>query len=217
LGTDTEQEAVVEQETPFAATGTEEQGYDVVDRNNNTVNPEKIPDAEQAVQLAESMNTSRADLDFVEKLMGTTDAMMTTKALGIFQKSMEQYNKRKKTSFTTLEEYYKTPDGKRLIEANKESLLTGKPVNYKQKPVAVAVNPVTTQLTLFDSPSTGNVASLTLSSLESLHAKVKEFREQALQDPTKISNFVETGNVPSAPVTEASILNKLQDITRCFS
>lgn len=213
----TEQETALEQETPFAATGTEEQGYDVVDRNNNAVNPEKIPSAEQAVELAESMNTTRADLDFVQKLMGTTDATMVTKALEIFQKSMEQYNKRKKTSFATLEEYYKTPDGKRLIEANKEALITGKPVNYKQKPVAVAVNPVTSQITLFDSPATGNVASLTLSSLESLHAKVKEFREQALQDPTKFSKFVETGNVPSAPITEASILNKLQDITRCFS
>ena len=213
----TEPEIVVEQETPFAAIGTEEQGYDVVDRSNNTVNAEKIPDAEQAVQLAESMNTTRADLDFVQKLMGTTDTAMVTKALEIFQKSMEQYNKRKKTGFTTLEEYYKTPDGKRLIDANKEALITGKPVNYKQKPVAVAVNPVTNQITLFDSPSTGNVASLTFSSLESLHAKVKEFREQALQDPTKFSKFVETGNVPSAPITEASILNKLQDITRCFS
>ena len=213
----TEQETALEQETPFAATGTEEQGYDVVDRNNNAVNPEKIPSAEQAVELAESMNTTRADLDFVQKLMGTTDATMVTKALEIFQKSMEQYNKRKKTSFATLEEYYKTPDGKRLIEANKEALITGKPVNYKQKSVAAAVNPVTNQITLFDSPATGNVASLTLSSLESLHAKVKEFREQALQDPTKFSKFVETGNVPSAPITEASILNKLQDITRCFS
>jgi hypothetical protein len=213
----TEQETALEQETPFAATGTEEQGYDVVDRNNNAVNPEKISSAEQAVELAESMNTTRADLDFVQKLMGTTDTAMVTKALEIFQKSMEQYNKRKKTGFTTLEEYYKTPDGKRLIDANKEALITGKPVNYKQKPVAVAVSPVTSQVTLFDSPATGNVASLTLSSLESLHAKVKEFREQALQDPTKFSKFVETGNVPSAPITEASILNKLQDITRCFS
>jgi len=213
----TEQETALEQETPFAATGTEEQGYDVVDRNNNAVNPEKIPSAEQAVELAESMNTTRADLDFVQKLMGTTDTAMVTKALEIFQKSMEQYNKRKKTGFTTLEEYYKTPDGKRLIDANKEALITGKPVNYKQKPVAVAVSPVTSQITLFESPATGNVASLTLSSLESLHAKVKEFREQALQDPIKFSKFVETGNVPSAPITEASILNKLQDITRCFS
>lgn len=210
-----------DQQTPFAATGTPETGFDVVDRGNNTVNPEKIPSEQTAVELAESLNTTRADLEFIERLMGPRlepgDTQMLAKVHEIFQKSMQLYNKRKGTTFTTLEEYYKTPDGKRLLDANLESVLTGKPVNYKQKPEAVAITPVTTEVSLFDTPSSGNVASLTLSSLESLHAKVKEFRQQALQESDKFSKFVETGNVPSAPVTETSILDKLQDITRCFS
>jgi hypothetical protein len=210
-----------DQQTPFAATGTPDTGFDVVDRSNNVVNPEKIPSEQTAVELAESMNTTRADLDFIQNMMGSRleagDTQMLAKVHEIFQKSMQLYNKRKGTTFTTLEEYYKTPDGKRLLDANMESILTGKPVNYKQKPAAVAITPVTQQISLFDTPSSGNVASLTLSSLESLHAKVKEFRQQALQESDIFSKFVETGNVPSAPVTETSILDKLQDITRCFS
>lgn len=210
-----------DQQTPFAATGTPETGFDVVDRSNNVVNPEKIPSEQTAVELAESLNTTRADLDFIQNMMGSRleagDTQMLAKVHEIFQKSMQLYNKRKGTTFTTLEEYYKTPDGKRLLDANLESVLTGKPVNYKQKPAAVAITPVTQQISLFDTPSSGNVASLTLSSLESLHNKVKEFRQQALQESDIFSKFVETGNVPSAPVTETSILDKLQDITRCFS
>jgi len=214
-------EQETDQQTPFAATGTPETGFDVVDRSNNAVNPEKIPSEQTAVELAESLNTTRADLDFIQNMMGSRleagDTQMLAKVHEIFQKSMQLYNKRKGTTFTTLEEYYKTPDGKRLLDANLESVLTGKPVNYKQKPAAVAITPVTQQISLFDTPSSGNVASLTLSSLESLHDKVKEFRQQALQESDKFSKFVETGNVPSAPVTETSILDKLQDITRCFS
>ncbi|NBW33862.1 MAG: hypothetical protein EBR30_02285, partial [Cytophagia bacterium] len=214
-------EQETDQQTPFAATGTPETGFDVVDRGNNVVNPEKIPSEQMAVELAESLNTTRADLEFIEKMMGPRlepgDTQMLAKVHEIFQKSMQLYNKRKGTTFTKLEEYYERPDGKRLLDANLESVLTGKPVNYKQKPEAVAITPVTTQMSLFDTPSSGNVASLTLSSLESLHAKVKEFRQQALQESDKFSKFVETGNVPSAPVTETSILDKLQDITRCFS
>lgn len=214
-------EQETDQQTPFAATGTPETGFDVVDRSNNAVNPEKIPSEQTAVELAESLNTTRADLDFIQNMMGSRleagDTQMLAKVHEIFQKSMQLYNKRKGTTFTTLEEYYKTPDGKRLLDANLESVLTGKPVNYKQKPAAVAITPVTQQISLFDTPSSGNVASLTLSSLESLHNKVKEFRQQALQESDIFSKFVETGNVPSAPVTETSILDKLQDITRCFS
>lgn len=210
-----------EQDTPFAPVGNEATGFDVVDQNNNAVNPEKFTSEEQAVEMAESLNQTRSDLDFIKELLGADvdplDVEVQTNMLTRAQNSMKAYNKRNKTSFTSLEEYYRTPDGKFLIDANKESLLTGKPVNYKKKKVAVAVTAAVQQVTLFETPSSGRATSLTLQSLETLHAKVVEFRNLALQNPNKFSKFVEKGNVTPVSVTESSVLSKLQEITSCFS
>ena len=217
-----EEPAVTEQEVPFAPQGNLDEGYDVVDVNNNSVNPEKFKSEEEAAVLAESLNSTRADLDFVTSFLGAlpvgTETELTNKMLEIGVNSMKLYNKRKKTSFTTLEEYYKTPDGKFLLDANKEALLTGKPVNYKRKRAAVQVTGISeTQVPLFETPSTGRATSLTLQSLESLYAKVLEFRKQGTENSKNFSKFVETEKVATTPVTESSILNKLQEISNCFS
>jgi hypothetical protein len=217
-----EEPAVTQQETPFAPQGNLEEGYDVVDINNNSVNPEKFKSEEEAAVLAESLNSTRADLDFVKSFLGVlpvgTETEMTNKMLEVGVRSMNSYNKRKGTSFTTLEEYYKTPDGRFLLEANREALLTGKPVNYNRKKANVSGVVISeTQVPLFETPSTGRATSLTLQSLETLYAKVLEFRKEAAENSNNFSKFVETEKVAQTPVTESSIINKLQEISNCFS
>jgi hypothetical protein len=217
-----EEPVVTQQETPFAPQGNLEEGYDVVDINNNSVNPEKFKTEEEAAVLAESLNSTRVDLDFVKSFLGVlpvgTETEMTNKMLEVGLRSMNSYNKRKGTSHATLEEYYNTGDGRFLLEANREALLTGKPVNYNRKKAKVSGLVISeTQVPLFETPSTGRATSLTLQSLETLYAKVLEFRKEAAENSNNFSKFVETEKVAQTPVTESSIINKLQEISNCFS
>jgi hypothetical protein len=217
-----EEPVVTQQETPFAPQGNLEEGYDVVDINNNSVNPEKFKSEEEAAVLAESLNSTRVDLDFVKSFLGVlpvgTETEMTNKMLEVGLRSMNSYNKRKGTSHATLEEYYNTGDGRFLLEANREALLTGKPVNYNRKKAKVSGLVISeTQVPLFETPSTGRATSLTLQSLETLYAKVLEFRKEAAENSNNFSKFVETEKVAQTPVTESSIINKLQEISNCFS
>jgi hypothetical protein len=217
-----EEPAVTQQETPFAPQGNLEEGYDVVDINNNSVNPEKFKSEEEAAVLAESLNSTRIDLDFVKSFLGAlpvgTETELTNKMLEVGLRSMNSYNKRKGTSHATLEEYYNTGDGRFLLEANREALLTGKPVNYNRKKANVSGVVISeTQVPLFETPSTGRATSLTLQSLETLYAKVLEFRKEAAENSNNFSKFVETEKVAPTSVTESSIINKLQEISNCFS
>lgn len=205
-----------EQEEPFKVEGTPEEGFNVVDRNKNEVFNENFDTEQDAQEKAESLNGTRNDMDFARNLLlqlkPDADESMVLQFHDRLKSSMTNYNKRKKENFTTLEDYYKSIDGKRLTLAIRESVATGKPVNYKQKNTAVVLTSTENQPTLFDSTSTMTGASLTLKSLEDLHSKVVEFRSQALQNTDKFSKFVEEGKV-----TEASIIADLQKITSCFS
>jgi hypothetical protein len=120
-----------------------------------------------------------------------------------------------KTNFETLEEYYKTPKGKELLNAIRDSVISGQPVKYgKPKAIVVTTNDEN-QPTLFDtttSPATS--ASLTLESLQALHSKIQGSisTPEVQQISEKNSKFVEGGIV-----TEESILDELRKITDCFS
>lgn len=214
---ETEEETVPEQEEPFQVEGTPEEGYNVVDRSKNEVFATNFETEQAAEEKAESLNGTRTDMDFARNLLvelkPDADETMVLQFHDRLKSSMVNYNKRKKQSFTTLEEYYKgSLDGKRLTLAIRESVVTGKPVNYGKKGTAVTVTPTENQPVLFNTTSSITGASLTLKSLEDLHSKVVEFRSEALQNTDKFSKFVEEGKV-----TEASIIADLQKITSCFS
>jgi hypothetical protein len=213
--------AGTEQETAFAPVGTPEEGFDVVDRNSNVVNPEKFTSQEKAEDFAKSLNSTNADLEFVQKFLGpvseTVNTEMYDRMITSGVRSMKLYNKRQGTSIMSLTEYYNTLDGARFLEAIRESLLTGKPVRYNKKKAAVTVAVPTTQIALFERPSDGRTASVTLGSLEDLYSKVVEFRNSTLQNPNKMIKFVGTETTAPNTVTESSILGKLQEITTCFS
>lgn len=218
LGTVETIEAVNNQETAFAVAGNPAEGYKVVDTANTPVTEEVIPVEEDALALAESLNNTDSDREFVRNFMGPgLEEHMYTKMLEACRKSMKHFNTRKGGSFTTLQEYAKSNVGADMLQRHKEAILTGKPVNYKKKKAAVTVTPQLQSVELFETPSTSRGASLTLSSLENLYAKVVEFKAQALQNPNNFSKFVEGDAVTQLPVTESSILSKLQEITTCFS
>ena len=218
------------QETPFATTGDAQEGFDVVDKAGNTVNSEKIQDEETALQQADSLNQTRMDMEFAISFYGPIDPQDADAYRMMMEGgrlAMERSNKKNGTAFDSLEEFAKTGKGKRALQrardnvrALKESEATGKPPvrnkNTTSESTTVVVNAPAIQTSLFDTPSSGRAVSLTLASLETLNNKVQEFRQQALQNPENFSKFVEKGNAVTAPVTEASILEKLNNIHSCF-
>jgi len=197
----------------YGVTGSTESGFDVVDKAGHTVNAEPIPSEEEAEETADSLNATFNDLEFAQQLLRQVNADMKDPNLAVrfmekAQASMKTSNSREKTMFSSLEEYYRTPNGKRRIEAIRESVITGRPVNYKTKKAAVSVTPATTQLPLFGTTTTtATKPALTLESLQELYAKAVEIREQALQNTEKNGKFVEEGQ----------IIEDLRKITSCFS
>lgn len=207
-----------EREEAFEVESTEDGAINVVDRNNNIVNPEPFTSEEQAQEQADSLNVTRANTDFVQKFIGPMleDPSDVSKIVEMEQRgsrSMSRYNSRNNTEFKTLAEYYATPKGRELLEAIRESVLTGKPVKYsKPKPVVTTLQ-VENQPTLFSTTTTPSTsASLTLESLKLLDSKVEEFKAQLKDNSEKSSKFVNEGTV-----SESSIIEELQKITSCFS
>ena len=197
----------------YGVTGSTESGFDVVDKAGYTVNAEPLPSEEAAEEKADSLNATFNDLEFAQKLLRDVNADMKDPNVAVrfmekAQGSMNTSNRREKTMFSSLEEYYKTPNGKRRIEAIRESIITGKPVNYKAKKAAAPVTPSEKQLALFGTTATtATKPALTLESLQELYAKAVEIREQALQNTEKNGKFVEEGQ----------IIEDLRKITSCFS
>jgi hypothetical protein len=207
-----------EREEAFEVEATEDGAINIVDRNNNIVNPEPFVNEEKAQEQADSLNVTRANTDFVQKFIGPMlqDPSDTSKIVEMEQRgsrSMSRYNSRNNTEFKTLEEYYATPKGRELLEAIRESVLTGKPVKYTKPKAVVTTLQVEDQPTLFSTTTTPSTsASLTLESLKLLNSKVEEFKAQLKDNSEKSSKFVNEGTV-----SESSIIEELQKITSCFS
>lgn len=207
-----------ERDEAFEVEATEDGAINIVDRNNNIVNPEPFTNEEQAQEQADSLNVTRSNTDFVQKFIGPMleDPSDVSKIVEMEQRgsrSMSRYNSRNNTEFKTLEEYYATPKGRELLEAIRESVLTGKAVKYsKPKPIVTTLQ-VEDQPTLFSTTTTPSTsASLTLESLKLLNSKVEEFKAQLKDNSEKSSKFVNEGTV-----SESSIIEELQKITSCFS
>lgn len=210
----------VENEEPFVVDGTTESGFDVVDKSNTPVTSEKFENEQEAQQLSDSLNATRLNLEFAKQFISPMleDLSENSKIVEMHDramKSMKRFNSMNKTSFETLEEYYKTPKGKELLTAIRESVITGQPIKYGKPKAVIVTKSDESQPTLFDttvSPATS--ASLTLESLQTLHKQIQGVISTAemQQVSEKSSKFVEGGIV-----TEESILDELRKITDCFS
>ena len=210
----------IENEQPFVVDGTTESGFDVVDKSNTPVTNEKFDTEQEAQELSDSLNATRLNLEFAKQFISPMleDLSDNSKIVEMHDramKSMKRFNSMNKTNFETLEDYYKTPKGKELLTAIRESVITGQPVKYgKPKAIVVTTNDES-QPTLFDTTTTpATSASLTLESLQTLHKQIQGIISTAemQQVSEKSSKFVEGGIV-----TEESILDELRKITDCFS
>ncbi len=202
-------------EDQFNVTGTSEEGFTVVDKTGTVVTATRDSEAE-AQERADSLNQTYNDLEFVTQFL--SGQRPDVKELRLASKvrltdrlvrSMKSYNSRKKTMFTSLEEYYRTPDGKRLINAIVESEVSGKPVDYKtKKPAVTTQSTAVSQPTLFATTSTqGTTPAVTLESMQKLYTQALQLRDQVLQNSEKNGKFVEEGQ----------IIDELREITSCFS
>lgn len=205
----------------FSVTGNSESGFDVVDKNNNTVTDNKIESQEKAEELSASLNATKTNLEFAKEyiapmLDNVEDAADKIKMMSERgEKALDRYNRRNNTEIKTLEEFNKIPEGKKFLTRLSKSIVLGKPLEaLAQKPVIIEPNSAL-QLPLFDTTETPSTsASLTLEGLQALHSKIQGAisAPEMQQISEKNSKFVEEGIV-----TEESILNELRKITDCFS
>ncbi len=200
-------------EDQFNVTGTTEEGFTVVDKTGTAVTATRDTEAE-AQERADSLNTTFTDLEFAQQLLkevnyDNSDPTLAMRLMEKAQASMKNSNTRKKTMFTSIEEYYKTPDGKRIIQAWRESLISGKPVDYKaKKPAVTTTNAGITQPSLFETTSSkGTTPALTMESMQQLYTQALQLRDQVLQNKENFGKFVEEGQ----------IIDELRKITSCFS
>lgn len=205
----------------FSVTGNSESGFDVVDKNNNTVTDNKIESQEKAEELSASLNATKTNLEFAKEyiapmLDNVEDAADKIKMMSERgEKALDRYNRRNNTEIKTLEEFNKIPEGKKFLTRLSKSIVLGKPLEaVAQKPVIIEPSSAL-QLPLFDTTETPSTsASLTLEGLQALHSKIQGAisAPEMQQISEKNSKFVEEGIV-----TEESILNELRKITDCFS
>ena len=203
-----------EREDAFEVDATEEGVINVVDRNDNVVNPEPFASEAAAQEQADSLNTTRANTEFVQKFIGPMiDPSDTAKIISMQtrgEKSMDRYNTRNNTTFATLEEYYNTPKGRELLEGIRESVITGNPVKYKKSKSVVTTLQVENQPTLFStttSPATS--ASLTLESLQTLHAEIQKALAPQVVVKQEPSNFAKDMFPLSPPEENGKAFGKL--------
>lgn len=206
-----------DQATPFAVTGTEETGFDVVDQNNNTVTNEKIDSLEKAQELSDSLNTTRTNLDFAQEILLP---LLTTETEDIEQKmikfidravdSMNRYNKRTKSNVESLEEYYKVPVGKKAINRLAKAIATGKPMEVEAaKPVIIEPTSAS-QLQLFETTATpSNSASLTLEGLQTLHSQIQQALKPEKPEVQAVSDFANDMFPLSPPQQDGKAFGKV--------
>lgn len=205
----------VENEEPFVVDGTTETGFDVVDKSNTPVTNEKFDTEEKAQELSDSLNATRLNLEFAKNFISPMleDLADNSKIVEMHDKamaSMKRFNSRNKTNFETLEEYYKTPKGKELLTAIRESIITGQPVKYgKPKAVVVTTNDEN-QPTLFDTTTTpATSASLTLESLEILHAQIQQSLQPQTVENQTVSDFANNMFPETAPLIDGKAFGKV--------
>lgn len=198
-----------------------EEGFAIADRQGDVISEERYTDEEAARQKAEELSQNRRDLEFITQLLeGVAMEDSALKTAQLYNKavaSMKSFNKRNGTSFTSLEEYYKTPKGRKNINQLKKNILTpgtaaGTTTESASAPAVMATDAVPVS---FDTTTAQGAATLTLDGLKQLDAKVAELGLKGLQDSEKVSKFVES-STPQTSVTESSILDELRKITGCF-
>ena len=178
------------EQEPFVVKGTEEEGFEVVSRNGITLNDEKIQSENEAIDLANTLNATRTDIDWSREFLGdlSKDEEAEYKLDRMVRggkTSLRAYNKANETEIATLEDYYKLPEGKRNLNDIKESILSGVPLSkIKQKRKKIAKEE-TEQLDLFENTTSSFVGgpALPMQSIQDLFDRL-ESTDNVVEEPT---------------------------------
>ena len=205
----------VENEEPFVVEGTTESGFDVVDKSNTPVTNEKFETEDKAQELSDNLNATRLNLEFAKQFISPmledlSDNGKIVEMHDRAMKSMKRFNSMNKTNFETLEEYCKTPKGKELLNAIRDSVISGQPVKYgKPKAIVVTTNDEN-QPTLFDTTTTpATSASLTLESLQLLHNQIQQSLQPEVVESQTVSTFADDMFPQVAPLIDGKAFGKV--------
>jgi hypothetical protein len=184
------------EQEPFVVKGEEEEGFDVVSRNGITLNDDKIQSENEAVDLANTLNATRLNIDWSTEFLGdlSKDEEAQYKLDRMVrggQTSLRAYNKANETEITTLEDYYKLPEGKRNLNDIKESILTGVTLSkIKQQRKKIAKQEAE-QLDLFDDTTSSFVGgpALPMQSVQDLFNRLESASNE--EGVTDVENDVE--------------------------
>ena len=110
-------------------------GFNVVDYQDNIVNNEPIQELEVAEKIADDSNNNLNDADFIVHL--TKDIESSSASKSSFQKqgrtALTKYNKKNNTEYKTLQEFYNTIDGKQILDKLYNKIFLNKVDEEKKK------------------------------------------------------------------------------------
>jgi hypothetical protein len=172
-------------------TGTEEDGFNVAAGNGTLLNNQPVDTQEEAEKQIENLNTAYTDNDWAAKFLQSDDLHVITAFMTMAKASMRGA----KTTATTLEDYYKTPNGKKSLNEAKNAAKEGFTTlsayrnrdtsSEKQEPV-IATG---TQVELFDTTSSiVDGPAVTMASIQSLHEDLLEMMESK-KDTSEIDDL----------------------------
>jgi hypothetical protein len=177
------------EQEPFVVKGEEEEGFDVVSRNGITLNDEKIQSENEAIDLANTLNATRTDIDWSTEFLGdlSKDEQAKYKLDRMVrggQTSLRAYNKANETEITTLEDYYKLPEGKRNLNDIKESILTGVPLKDIKQKRKKAAKEEAEQLDLFEDTTSSFAGgpALPMQSVQDLFDRLENMTPEAAEN-----------------------------------
>ena len=157
----------------------EEGGFDVKDENGKSITKDAITSEEEADALAESLNHSMEDVNFLTDLLQKRkDAtpITTVQKVVILSKlktSLKTHNTKNKTDFKNLEEYYNTPAGKEKINDLVEGVLTGKTVAELKAERKLALKDKKKESEISTDNVTVTPTTEVMSAVEALHKRLQ--------------------------------------------
>ena len=208
-----------ETKEPFEVTGENETGFNVNSRDGLTVNSEPLETEEEALSLADELNTTRSDIDWATEFLGNLSEdeeakLKLSKMVQSGKISLAAYNKKNGTEIKTLEAYSKIPDGKRNLNDIKEAIITNVPLAQVKAKRKKLEKQEAEQLDLFDDTTSGFVGgpALPLQSVQDLFERLEGVSTvQPAEVSEKIGKFVK-----EEQVSEDTILDQLRKINSCF-
>lgn len=212
-----------EREKTFVVETNDAITFDVKDKANNIVT--NVATEEKAVEIADSMNNTRKDVDFtfnfISDMIKTEDQqqnlpMFVTQMNTRGKAAISKYNKENEKSIKTLEEFYEVPVGRKKLIEIRESVVTGKRIKSAPRKKITITDDTKNQPLLFDTTTTESPISSKQDVLKLLNDELSAFKDFTKKEDTTVISEKNTKFVVEETVTESSMLAQLKDVAGCF-